>query len=186
MTDITQIVSQLLQLGAVVRDGEVPLNNTAELGLEKNYVLHLIIAEKTFNVGPNDGGRSIRLVNKIKGTLGDSCVRPICEATIDLRPLSVPIDRWRRVDMASKTEFAKDRIKETAPLAVIGFEEVELDRNMNANVHGLQHNERSRLGSIEEGIGGAGFRGRRMSRGKRHGGGVMKNRGCGSRGMDQD
>jgi hypothetical protein len=57
---------------------------------------------------------------------------------------------------------------------------------MNANVHGLQHNERSRLGSIEEGIGGAGFRGRRMSRGKRHGGGVMKNRGCGSRGMDQD
>jgi hypothetical protein len=25
-----------------------------------------------------------------------------------------------------------------------------------------------------------------MSRGKRHGGGVMKNRGCGSRGMDQD
>jgi hypothetical protein len=61
VTDITQIVSQLLQLGAVVRDGEVPLNNTAELGLEKNYVLHLIIAEKTFDVGPNGGGRSISL-----------------------------------------------------------------------------------------------------------------------------
>jgi hypothetical protein len=57
--------------------------------------------------------------------------------------------------MACETEFAKDRIKETAPLAVIGFEEVELDRNMIANVHGLQHGERSKLGGIEERISGA-------------------------------
>jgi hypothetical protein len=59
--------------------------------------------------------------------------------------------------MARETEFAKNRVKKTTPLAVFGFKKVELDRNMIANVHRLQNGKRSRLWSIEERVSGAGL-----------------------------
>jgi hypothetical protein len=60
--------------------------------------------------------------------------------------------------MAGEAKLAKHGVKETTPLAVVGFDEIEMDWNMIANVDRLKNSKGSRLRRIVEGIGGAGFR----------------------------
>jgi hypothetical protein len=177
VADDAEAVGELLQLVAVVEDGEFPLNNIAEFSFKKHGPLQFVVAEQALDVGPHCEGRGLRLVDEIEDTLGDGVVDPIDDATVDLTPLGVAVsDRRRRTNMGNKAGFAENRVEKAAPLAVIGVGEVELDGNVIANVHRLDDGKGSMLQRIKEKIGVTQVRGRRRTwRRERHGAG--KNRG---------
>ena len=52
MADVPQLVGEALELGAVVVDGHVALLHGAELGLEEDGALQLVVAEQAFNGVP--------------------------------------------------------------------------------------------------------------------------------------
>jgi hypothetical protein len=76
-----------------------------------------------------------------------------------LAPFGVAIDDegWR-TNMTDEAEFSENRVNETPSLAVVGLSEAEEDRDVVADIHRLDDGEGSRLGRVEEGIGGAGVR----------------------------
>jgi hypothetical protein len=77
MADVAKVVGELLQLGAVVRDGEITLDDATKLGIKEHRALHLIVSEKTFDVRPNGECGGIRLVDEVEDALGDGGVEPI-------------------------------------------------------------------------------------------------------------
>jgi hypothetical protein len=109
MTDIAQVVGELLQLGAVLVDAEVTLDDIAEFRLEQDSALKLIVSEETFDFCPDGEGGSFKFVDEVEDTLVDGGVDPICETAIHLLPLGVAIDDGRRrADMAGETKLAKN------------------------------------------------------------------------------
>jgi hypothetical protein len=145
VADVTQIVGELLQLGVVVADGEVALHNVTELGLEKNGVLHLIVAEETLNVRPDGERGGVGLVDEVEDILGDRGVDLIGEATIDLTPFGITlVDGRRRAGVANEAELVKNIVKVATPLTVVGIKEVELNGNVIVDVDRLNHGEGSK------------------------------------------
>jgi hypothetical protein len=109
MTDVAEVIGELLQLGAIVRDGEITLDSAAKLGLEQDGAVELIVSEETFNLGPDSEGRGIWLVDEIEDSLVDGCVEPVDDTTVNLAPLGVTlVNERRRANMADETEFAKN------------------------------------------------------------------------------
>jgi hypothetical protein len=91
VADVAQVVGELLELVVVVRDGQIPLDNIAELNFEKNGALQFVVAEEVLDVRPNGEGRSIGLVDEVEDILGDGCVDPVGDAAVDLLPFSILI-----------------------------------------------------------------------------------------------
>jgi hypothetical protein len=165
MANVAQVVGEFLQLVAVVRDGHVPLDDAAELGLEENRALQLVVAEETFDVRPDGESGGVGLVNEVEDTLGDGCVDPVGDAAVYLLPFGVTVENGRRrTHMAKEAKLAKNRVKKTSPLAVVRLKEIKEDGDVIANVDGLQDGEGCRLRRVKEGIGGAGCRGGRSWR----------------------
>jgi hypothetical protein len=59
VANVTVIVGELLQLVAIVSDGEIALNEVVEFDLKEHRVLHLVIIEQPLDVWPNGEGGSI-------------------------------------------------------------------------------------------------------------------------------
>jgi hypothetical protein len=171
VADVAQVVGELLELVALVRDGQIPLDNIAELSFEKNGALQFVVAEEALVVRPNGVGRSIGLVDEVEDILGDGCVDPVGDTAVDLLPFSIAIKNGGRgAHMADEAKFAEDRVKKAAPLAVIRLKEIKKNGDMVADVDGLQHGEGGRLRCVEERICGDGSRGGRICRRVRHDG----------------
>ena len=150
VADVAQAIGELLQLGAVVRDAEVALNDAAELGLKENRALHLIVAEEALDVRPDGERRGIGLVDEVEDALVDGGVDPIGEGAVDLTPLGIAFVEWRRrANVADEAKLAEDGVEQAAPLAVVGVEEVEEDGDVVADVDRLNHGEGSRLRRAE-------------------------------------
>jgi hypothetical protein len=170
VADVAEVVGELLQLGAVVGDGEIPLNDAAEFGLKKHGALHLIDPEKAFNVGPDGEGGCVGLVDEVEDALGDGVVDPIDETTVDLTPFRVAVDNGRRrTDMGDEAKLAEHRVDEATPLTVVGIKEIELNRDMVADVHRLHDGKRGGLQFVKEETGDAGIRGGGRTWRGRHG-----------------
>jgi hypothetical protein len=182
VADVAQVVGQFLELGAVIRDGEVALHDDAELSFEEDRALHLIVAKEALDVRPDGEGGGIGLVDEVEDALGDGVVDPVGDAAIDLAPFGIAlVDERRRTDMADEAEFAKDGVKETLPLAVVGVEKVEMNGNMIEDIDGLDDSKSGSMGFIKE-IRDSGVRGGRgVRRRVRHG---AWSRGGGSRGSE--
>jgi hypothetical protein len=111
VADVTQVVGELLELAAVVSDGEVALNNIAELRLKKDSALQLVVAKESLNGRPDGEGVSVGLVDEVEDELVDGCAEPIDKTTVDLPPLSVAVDDERRsADMTDEAELPKNRV----------------------------------------------------------------------------
>jgi hypothetical protein len=109
--DVAQVVGELLEFAAVVGDGEVALNNIAELRLKKDGTLQLVIAKKYLNGRPDGEGVGVRLVDEVEDRLVDGCVESIDKTAVDLPPLSVAVDDERRsADMTDEAELPKNRV----------------------------------------------------------------------------
>jgi hypothetical protein len=89
-------------------------------------------------------------VDDVEDGLLDGVVEPIDDAMIDLAPLRRTLRQWRRgTDVVGNPELAKNGLKETAPLAVIGVVELNEDGDMRTDVHRLENGSRNRLRGIE-------------------------------------
>jgi len=112
VADVAQAIGELLQLGAVVRDAEVALNDAAELGLKENRALHLIVAEEALDVRPDGERRGIGLVDEVEDALVDGGVDPIGEGAVDLTPLGIAFVGWRRqANVADEAKLAEDGVE---------------------------------------------------------------------------
>jgi hypothetical protein len=69
LTNITKAVSEFLEFGGVVRHGKIALLQGAELRLEENGALELVVAEEGLDVGPDGVGGGARLVDDVKTAL---------------------------------------------------------------------------------------------------------------------
>jgi hypothetical protein len=158
------------------------LHDAAELSFEEDRALHLIVTEEALDVRPDGEGGGIGLVDEVEDALGDGVVDPVGDAAIDLAPFDIAlVDERRRTDMADEAEFAKDGVKETPPLAVVGVEKVEMNGNMIADIDGLDDSKSGSMGFIKE-IRDSGVRGGRGVR--RRVRQVAWSRGGGSRGSE--
>jgi hypothetical protein len=147
MADVTQIVGEALELGAVVVDAQVALLDAAELRLEVDSMLELVVAEERLDVAPEGERRGVRLVDDVEDGLLDGVVEPIDDAMIDLAPLRRTLRQWRRgADVVGNPELAKNGLKEIAPLAVIGVVELKEDGHMRTDVHRLENGSKQAEG----------------------------------------
>jgi hypothetical protein len=153
MADVTQIVGEALELGAVVVDAQVALLDAAELRLEVDSMLELVVAEERLDVAPEGERRGVRLVDDVEDGLLDGVVEPIDDAMIDLAPLRRTLRQWRRgADVVGNPELAENGLEETAPpavIGVIGVVKLKEDRDMRTDVHRLENGSRDRLRGIE-------------------------------------
>lgn len=174
LADVPQTVGELLEVGAVVGDAEVPLVEAAEFGLQDG-ALQFVVAEQAFNVRPDGEGGRAGIVDDIEDVLVDGCVEPVDEAAVDLTPFSgALLDGHRRLD-----EVVKDGVEEAPPLAIVGIQEIEENGDMGTDVHSLHHGDGGGLQSIEDGVAQAG-RGGGVRRGG-HGAGQRRRRKLGFR-----
>jgi hypothetical protein len=65
VADVAQLISKVLELGAVVLDGEIALLDGAELGLQEDGALEFVVAEVALDVGPEGERRDARLVDEV-------------------------------------------------------------------------------------------------------------------------
>jgi hypothetical protein len=176
-----ELISEALQLGAVVMDGEVALLDAPELSLQEDSALELVVAEVALDVGPEREGGDVGLVDEVEDVGGDGGVDPVDKTTVDLTPLVVALgDRRRRAAVSLEAELAQHRVEAAAPLAVVGSGVVEDDGNVIANVDRLDDGGRGwlRWSSVViaggRGMGGRvshGFGGRGDGGGRGRGGG---------------
>jgi hypothetical protein len=80
MADVAQIIGEALELGAVVVDAQVTLLDAAELRLEVDSTLELVVAEERLDVAPEGERRGVRLVDDVEDGLLDGVVEPIDDA----------------------------------------------------------------------------------------------------------
>lgn len=107
VADVTKLVGEALEFGAVVVDGQVALLDVAEFSLQKNGALELVVTKVAFNVGPERERRDARLVDVVEDVLGDGGVDPIDDAAVDLSPFGGALgDRRRRKHMVVKAKLA--------------------------------------------------------------------------------
>lgn len=71
MPNVEEIVSEALELGAVLGDAQITLLEAAEFGLEEDRVLEFIIAEESLNVTPQGERRGARFVDNVENRLLD-------------------------------------------------------------------------------------------------------------------
>lgn len=61
VADVAKVVAKLLEVGSVLRHGEVALLESVEFRLVVDGALHLIIAEDAFNIVPDGESRGVEL-----------------------------------------------------------------------------------------------------------------------------
>nr|XP_051190144.1 uncharacterized protein LOC127303450 [Lolium perenne] len=76
LADVAEGVGEGLQLGAVVADGEIPLWGVAEVGLQLNGVVLLVVAEEVLNGVPDDARRGARAHDDAEEVDGDGAIYP--------------------------------------------------------------------------------------------------------------
>ena len=140
MADVLQLVGEALELGAVVVDGHVALLHGAELGLEEDGALQLVVMEQTLDGVPEEEGVLAIAPNHVEDAAGDRGEDPVDDARVHHAPLAVAIRRGSGgADMAAEAKLAERGVEEEAPLAVVSFVHVEDDRNMVVDGDALNH-----------------------------------------------
>jgi hypothetical protein len=159
LADIAEVVGELLEAGGVLGHAHVALVDGAELGLEVDRALQLVVAEDALDVGPGGVGGGVRFVDDVEDVLGVRGVDPIDHTVVNHGPLRVALGhRRRRGDVSLETKLAEGGVEEASPLAVIGLVKVEDDRDVGADVDGLKQRGWSRQRRFVTGAGGGGVR----------------------------
>ena len=131
VADVAQLIGELFQLGEVGVDGHVALLQGAQLGLQVDGALQLVVLEDTDDGFPEGEHVVATAVDDVEDALGDRGEDPVDDAGVDHTPLAGAVLVGGDVaDMALKTEFAERGVEEEEPLAEVSFVHVEDDRHM--------------------------------------------------------
>jgi hypothetical protein len=112
LSEITKAISEGLQAGGVVGDGQVALLQGAELGFEVDGTLQLVVTEEALDVVPDGVGGGMWLVDNVEDAFVDRCVEPVDDAVLVLEPLGIAVGgRRRREDMRPETNLLRTELK---------------------------------------------------------------------------
>lgn len=115
------------------------MDQAPELCLEIDGTMKLMITELIMD-GVLDGvGGGFRNTNDGTNIFGHRMVKPVEDTLINHDPVRIAAmeSGWRGRKVGAKTEFADESIKETMPFYVVGFSEIEFNRDMRFDVYCL-------------------------------------------------
>ncbi|XP_047079718.1 uncharacterized protein LOC124690372 [Lolium rigidum] len=149
LADVSEGVGEVLELGAVVADGEIALWRVAEVGLELDGAVLLVVAEEILD-GVPDGERSGAGMHDDAEEVGvDGAVDPGEHGVV----ITAPSRGGRRVggsgfagDVGGETVAAESNEEELPPACVVAVGEAEGDRHVELDGGGraspdeLRHN----------------------------------------------
>lgn len=100
LPEVAEGVNQLLQMRGILGHAHVPLVQTAELSLQVDGAVKLVVVEEVVNAGPDGERRCIRDTHDVQDILGDGVVKPVDEALVDHHPFGVAaVSRGREAAM---------------------------------------------------------------------------------------
>ena len=136
LAEIAERIGELLQLGGVVGDAEVTLEQTPVLGLQVHGTVKLMIAELVDDGSPDLEGGSAGNADDAHDVTGHGVEEPVHEALVH-HPLwiSALSSSGRGLNVGKKAEFADDGVEEATPLLVVGLDDVQDHRDMGLDVH---------------------------------------------------
>jgi hypothetical protein len=124
----------------VASDVHVTLDEIAKLGLQIHGAVELVVAKRFLDAVLDDIRRGLGHADDGEVVLGNGVVEPAKKTLVHKLPVAITaLGRgWRGGEMIAKTELANERIEESAPLGIVGFGELNNDRNMRFYVDSLE------------------------------------------------
>ena len=153
-------------MAGVLSHVHVALEKVAEFGLQVDGAVELVVAELSFDRGPDDVGVRLGDADDGEDILGNGVVQLAKDALVEETPFGITalLGGWGRGEVSGVAKLADERVEEGAPLGVVGLGELEHDGNVGLDVHHLENGERgswdsrSRAGVGVTGDGGGGGR----------------------------
>jgi hypothetical protein len=175
LPDVTESIGERLQAMAIGGDGEVALDDGAELRLEVDSVSHLVVEEEVADERVGLVRGLVLRHDDVEDLLADGAIEPRADDEVLATPLGVTVGgRSVGGDVAGELVPTEENADEHAPLGVVRRLEVEDDRDVRldaCDVDGEGGWRGGRNHGSGEGVRGHGALGRGRLRGRRHGGG---------------
>jgi hypothetical protein len=130
---VSEGVGHVLEVAAVLRDGQVPLTEVAELGVEMEGASLLIPEELILEGKPNGASRGIPREHRLRQVVGDGAGDPGLDDAVHAAPIRKIGRRGVLEDVIIRGVLADDE-ELTAPTLVVVIGEVEDDVDEVVNV----------------------------------------------------
>jgi hypothetical protein len=131
---VSEGVGHVLEAAAVLRDGQVPLTEVAELGVEMEGASLLIPEELILEGKPNGASRGIPREHRLRQVVGDGAGDPVLDDAVHAAPIRKIGRRGVLEDVIIQRVLADDEEELIAPTLVVVIGEVEDDVDEVANV----------------------------------------------------
>ena len=149
LADVTKLVGDALECGAVLVNAGVALRDRAQLGIEEDGTVQLVVVEEALDVVPEGEHEDTWPVDDVEDTLVDGGVDPIDDRLVDLPPFGGALSHGRcREDEDVEAELPEDGLEEAPPLLVVRGRQVKENGNVGTDVHLLHDGGGSRLWCI--------------------------------------
>jgi hypothetical protein len=140
LADVEERVGESLEAVAVGGDGNITLDERAELGFKVDSARHLVVEEEVADQHVDIVGGLILRHDDVEDLLADGAVQPGADDEVLPVPLGGAVGlRGLDEDVVGELVFAEEDGDEHAPLAVVGLPEVEDDGHVRLDagyVHG--------------------------------------------------
>jgi hypothetical protein len=105
--------------------------------------VELVVAELVLDAVPNDLRGGLGHTDDGEDVLGDRVVELAEKALVHNLPFAIAaLGRgWRGSEMIAEAKLADERIKESAPLSIVGLGELKDNGNVGFYVHGQRKEE---------------------------------------------
>jgi hypothetical protein len=151
LANIVESVRESLEAVEVGGDGEITLDERAELDFEVDGTRHLVVEEEVANQHVDIVGGLILCHDDAEDLLADGAIQPGADDEVLPLPLGGAVGLWGLdEDVVGELVFAEEDGDEHALLAVVGLAEVEDDGHVRLDA-GHVHGEGGGRG--DEGVG---------------------------------
>ena len=141
MPVVLERVGELLELSGILSNVHVTLDEVAELSLEVNGAMQLIVAKLSLDGGPDDVGVWLADADNGEDVLGDGVVQPAENTLVEETPFGITalLGGLGRGEVVAEAELADECVEEGATFGVVGLGELEHDGNMGLDDHCLEN-----------------------------------------------
>jgi hypothetical protein len=129
----------MLESPGVRLDVHVSLNQVAELGLEVDSSVQLVVSELILDRVPDGERRCLGSTHDRPNVLGNGVVEPAQDALVHHDPLRIATvgGGRRRSEVGAEPELADEGVEEASPLGVVRLVEVEFDGDVSPDIDRL-------------------------------------------------
>ena len=139
LTNVMQSIGEAFEFAYVGCDVHVPLNQVVKLSFKIDGTMELMTVKLGLDGAPNFVGRGFGGVHDGTNIFGDGIVKLAKDALIRHDPVGITAICGGGCDseVGGEAKFADEGVKEILPFGVVGLGDVELNRDMMADVDGL-------------------------------------------------